>query len=287
MTFYLVSRGSMPAIGSLLLEKVKIKSSRTIYIMGSILALILLIGLLRSCFSEGLDIRIFHIGRDIQWYPANLMRKEKSVTAFTDDLIVSIAQKENFRVQLLFANPTELLNRLNNGEFQGILSPLPPTVMNQGRYVFSEPYFFLGPVLIVPIKTKVDGWEQVNNKILGIETGSPAVFDLQRNSSIQLKPYENILKALSDLEDGKIDGVVFPALPAYIYTKTFYDGRLKVATPPLTQEGLRLIALKNLRGEKLIKLFNEGLVKLKEDGTYDKLIEEWGLVNPEKVIPVD
>ena len=53
-------------------------------------------------------------------------------------------------------------------------------------------------------------------------------------------------------------------------------------TPPLTQEGLRLVTLKNEKGQQLIDAYNEGLDRLKEAGTYDKLLEKWGLINPEK-----
>ena len=77
--------------------------------------------------------------------------------------------------------------------------------------------------------------------------------------------------------------MILPALVAYTYIKTFYANRLKVATGPLTVEGLRLIAIKDENGRILIEYFNEGLKALKENGTYDELINNWGLMNTFKL----
>lgn len=94
--------------------------------------------------------------------------------------------------------------------------------------------------------------------------------------------YDQINRAFEDLSAHKIDGVIYSVIPSVIFTKTFYPGRLKVATVPLSAEGVRLMALKNQQGVELINAFNQGLAQAKENGTYEMLIDRWGLIDATK-----
>ena len=65
-------------------------------------------------------------------------------------------------------------------------------------------------------------------------------------------------------------------LPAYTFTEALYKGKLQVVSDPITDEGLRLIALKGAE-DSLIEKFDQGLKDLKEDGTYGILLKKWNL----------
>jgi polar amino acid transport system substrate-binding protein len=252
-----------------------------IYLIGA-LFLIFLISVMRGCSNQISPHTVFKIGRDPRWYSLNLMGKERNMTAFTDELLVAIAKVEKLRIEFISDKPAELLPKLENGTIDGVFSAITPDVRTEENFIFSEPYFRLGAVLVIPIQSKTDTREELTNKIIGVQSNLATSLNLQQDSSIRVQLYDNILQALTDLDDNRIDGAIFPALPAYIYTSTFYPTRLKIVTSPLTDEGLRLIALKNERGAYLIQHFNHGLSQLKEEGTYDQLIEKWGLVLTEK-----
>lgn len=257
--------------------------SKSGFILLSIILALSLIFIVRSCSRTPLLSPTYEIGVDDRWTSLNLMTKERNMTAFSNDLIRAIAKEQGFRYNLTFAPPMELLSRLDNRQLQGIFSAVLPTSTLQRRYLFSEPYFLFGPVLIVPKKSEFDSWEEARHKIIGILSQSGAIFELSQEQSIQLRMYENPLKALADLNNELIDGVVLPAIQAYIYVQTFYPDTFRIATTPLTREGYRLMVHNNIEGKELIEQFNAGLKAIRENGEYQQLVERWGIFNPEQV----
>jgi polar amino acid transport system substrate-binding protein len=87
-------------------------------------------------------------------------------------------------------------------------------------------------------------------------------------------------RALEALDRDKIDGVIMPASRAYYSVDGYYAGKLKIITAPLTDIGLRLIALKTPASEVLISSFNETLKELKANGEYSALLTRWSFVDP-------
>lgn len=250
--------------------------------LGIILGLCFLY-LSQSCTLNHLSETHYSIGQDAQWPNLNLMGKERNLSAFNQQLLRAVAKQENFQFQLTASS--DLLEELEQGKLQGILTILQPDYSNEKGFLFSTPYFLTGPVLITTFTAPVDGWSEQRKKIIGIQKSSPLVSSFERDPSIKLKFYDDILSALSDLADSRIDGAIFPVIPAYTYTQTFYKHELKITTAPLTDQGMRLMTLKNQRGEALIQKFNQGLEKLKQNGMYQELLEHWGFINPEHTAP--
>lgn len=269
-------------IEHLFLNWIKLLTPRRV-VVPLIAAIVIFIILFRSCdvFSPKQQ-KVYHIGKDIQWYPLNLMKKEKNMTAFSDDLLLTIGKEEMLTFRLISVNSEHLLSKLDSEELDGIMSPVSPTPQNRESYLFSDTYFHLGTVLVVPFHSVIDTWEEMDSKTIGIQKGALLPLEAKKYPAIQFRPYDTVIQALSEVTSGQIDGALLPALPAYIYVKSFYSDTLKVATVPLTSEGLRLIALNNAEGKYLIDHFNHGLAKVKEDSTYSRLIEQWSLIQTDR-----
>lgn len=258
-------------------------SKRFFYIVLGILLGLSLFYLFRSCSFNHFAETNYSIGQDTRWRGLHLMGKELNLSAFNQQLLKLIAQKENFHVNLTVTSDPIL--ELEQGHLQGVLTALEPSYLNENHLLFSEPYFLTGPVLIIPIAAPTNRWNENRKKIIGIGSHSPKILSFEQDPSIQLKVYDDILSALADLSSQRIDGAIFPAIPAYTYTEAFYKNELKIATLPLTDEGIRLVTLKNAAGELLIKQFNQGLEALKQEGAYDKILKRWGFVNVQQMKP--
>ena len=122
----------------------------------------------------------------------------------------------------------------------------------------------------------------MENKDVGILRGASVIFDVEKYPSILFVVFDDPVKGLDALIKGTIDGVIIDVLPAYTYAHVFYQNKIKIATPPLTKKGIRLITRRDKRSEKLYSAFNQGLEKLKKNGFYDSLLDKWGLFNTEK-----
>jgi len=223
------------------------------------------------------------IGVDGQWQDIEIFGKEKNFNAFSHDLLLAIAKEEQMTFKLMTVQPGELQKYLSSGQLQGILTGMFPSIVEKRTYEFSENAYALGPVLVVPLNTNLTSWDEMSRKIVGVYAFSPIVLRLQKTYGIQIRLYDDVKRALADLDSAKIDGAIFPVLPALTYTKTFYPHRLKVATDPLNNEGIHLVSLNDEIGKELITAFNQGLEKIKKNGTYQDLLESWNLTNTEKV----
>jgi polar amino acid transport system substrate-binding protein len=245
-------------------------------------AVLLLVGsglLLKGC-SNHKERKTFLIGRGSDWFTLPLMGKEQNLAGFIDDLFqaISALEKNDFQAVIV---PSEYLTKgLDEGNYNGIITIINPTAYSNNQYAFSDSFFLIGPVLVLPENSPYKSIEDMSGKQIGISRGASTVFDLNTYPSIIIIPYENVLFALEGLNRGDLDGVIMGMLPAYIYTKSLFNGKLRVATGPLTKDGFRVVALKNAEGIELVAEFNDGLKKLRDNGTYDKLITKWTLFNP-------
>ena len=235
--------------------------------------------LFKGCSLHPFTETTYRIGQDQRWREVDVMEKTANLATFNYQLLSLIAKQEDFRIHL--SNSQQLLEDLQAGKFEGILTTLDSDDLIRHRLLFSHSYFLFGPVLIVSSKDPMDGWNERRKRIVGIPSNLLQLLHLEQDPTIQVRLYSDILEALADLRDHKIDGAIFPAIPAYTYTRAFYKNELKIVTLPLTDRGIRLATLNHEEGEELIQKFNEGLEKLKENGTYAQLLEDWGLMNIE------
>jgi polar amino acid transport system substrate-binding protein len=236
--------------------------------------LLLAIALIIGCHGD--NKKTYVVARDPMWYPLDLSGKADNVVAFSDDLLQQICRDENITIQVVNVGWTNQFFNLRKRQYDGLVSSLAPININLETYDFSEPYLNLGEVLVVPVTNNVTSLYEMRGKEVGVRSGSLGVLAVEKFPAIFMRPYDNGARALEQLDKGELDGVVMGILEAYAFAENIYQGRLKVATHPLTLEALRLLVLKEEQ-EDLLMHFNHGLKKIKENGSYDTLLRKWGL----------
>jgi polar amino acid transport system substrate-binding protein len=218
----------------------------------------------------------YQIAMDPAWYSIESMGREKNLIGFATDLLAEISKDTDTRLSLRSANWNTLFDGLKDGQYQGVLSGMPPYNFNQQTYTFSSVFLETGPVLIVPFSSSIRSLNALSGKEVGIISDSSAVTILEKYPDILIRTYDSIPKMLNDILVSAIDAAVVGILPAEAFCQDLYHGQLKIATKPLNEEGLRLIAMAGV-AEPLIKTFDLGLEDLKDNGEYDKLLKKWSL----------
>ena len=221
----------------------------------------------------------YKIGRDDTWHPLNLMGKGRYLVAFSDDLLEAIGEEEDLRFLIATVDSSRLEKDLESGFYDGILSPMKPTSRLRSKFLFSDPYFLLGPVFVVHEDSEYTCLDDLRYGQVGVLEKTSLVLNAQIDSSIVVRVFSNELQALDSLSREEIDAVLLNIFPAYIASAGAYKGQFKIIGSPLTDEGIRLVAKKG-DGEKLIAHFNAGLKVVREKSTYKTLIKKWGLVDP-------
>ncbi len=202
--------------------------------------------------------------------------RESALTAFSCELIEAIGVEEKLKIEIVRRSWSNLTLGLREGDYQAICSSMQPYLFYEKLYLFSDLYLATGPVLVIPIGTSYHTLSEMKGRLVGVLRNSSDALLLEKYPDIIQRTYDSIQQALDDTQQGVIDGMIIDILTAEAFVNDLYQGQLKISTPPLTSEGVRLIALHGTRPD-LIQRFNRGLSRLKSNGTYKKLTEKWGL----------
>jgi len=253
---------------------------------GGFTVLLLIIGLLfllRGCSThhENLGNHTYRIARHSSWYPLQLMGREQYMQGLTTDLLFAIARERDLKIELLSAGAGQLYDNLNQGFYDGVLGILTPNVRNNESYLFSDPFYLTGPVLIVPVGSKITSIKDLEDKAIGVQSASSAIVSLAAYPSINWKTFDNMNQGLDQLINNRLDAVILDNLQAYAYTQGYYADKLKIVSSPLSDEGLRLISKHNAFGKHLVQEFNAGLEELKKKNIYKELLHKWDFLDPD------
>lgn len=217
------------------------------------------------------------VGVDASWYPLTLGERDNAITAFSTELLSEIGKIEKIPFVKVTVNWDVLMEGLQKDQYQAILTSMPPYIFNQKLFDYSDLYLPLGPVLVVNKQSNIDALSQLEGKEIGVVSGDTnSTLILEKSQGVLIRYYDTIPSALNAVSTGTIDGAMVDVLSATAYCRDLYQDTLKIATPPLNEEGLRLVTKHNAN-PKLIKSFNEGLERLKKNGAYAELMDKWGL----------
>lgn len=235
---------------------------------------------LRSCNSSSREEYVYNIIRSQNWAPLELFGKDANMGAFVDELVGYVADNEHLRLHLTVRQQQsviDLFKLLDLEEYDAILVTFSPSEYLKNKYLISNPIFEAGPVLVVRADNKVSSLKDLRGKAIAIKRGSKMLFQLGHETSFFV-PYDNMISALDDLEKNLIAGVIMEEGLAHIYENDFYKGKIRIATPPLTDLGLRLVARKGDLEEELINKFNRGLKEAQSNDAFERLILKWNVI---------
>lgn len=250
----------------------------------ALVVLILLFGIYRGfrwVFPATPDV--YRVAIDSTWYPLSLYGREPAVTAFSIDVLFSIAKREKIQVDLIRSGPKRILELLEDGQVHGIMTGMKPDPQLEETYYFSDPYYRFGAVLVMRKEDSFTSLMSLPNKHLGVRRNSPVLYKVQIDPKATIIPFDSPVLAFEQLIRKEIDAVLIDQLLAFLYFGGTYQDKLKVVTLPLTIDGLRLVTLQDGVGEELIDSFNSGLKKIKDEGVYNNFLNQWDLYNPEAI----
>lgn len=238
-------------------------------------ALVTLLIFLAACGGKSSSYD-YEVALDPGWYTLEAPGREGALTAFSTELMEEIGRAEGLNIEVLGRSWNNLLYGLQAKQYNAIFSTMQPYVFYEKQYDFSDLYLLTGPTVVVPADADISSLNDFDAKLVGVQRDSDTALLLEKYPNIIQRTYDSIPQALNDVADGIIEGAAVEILLAEAYIQDLFNGQLKIAFPPLTQDGIRVIAIHG-QAPKFIKSFNEGLKKLKKNGKYDELVRKWGL----------
>jgi polar amino acid transport system substrate-binding protein len=117
----------------------------------------------------------------------------------------------------------------------------------------------------------IQGPNDLPGKRVGTTTGSTAATWLKSNS-VAVTEYQSITDATRAMLQGSLDAVVFDAPVLQFYASREGAGKVEVVGPIFKKENYGIVFPP---GSPLRKPVNAALLKMREDGSYDALVDKW------------
>jgi polar amino acid transport system substrate-binding protein len=215
---------------------------------------------------------VIRVGTDATFPPFEYSENGKR-TGFDIDLIEAIAKTANRKVEWIDIDFKGLIPGLLSKRFDVAASAIYITDERKKVVDFTDPYYPGGLVIMTKKgDTTIKGPDDLKGKKVTVQVGTKSVGFLKDNfPAIERIEVEKNQEMFQLVEIGRADAAVTGKPAAKLYARA--RGTLQVLDKQLTIEEYGYALRKE--DQQLIKLFNEGLKKLKADGTYQKLVDKY------------
>jgi polar amino acid transport system substrate-binding protein len=197
------------------------------------------------------------------------------------DLANELARRLGKHAEFVIAGYDSLYAVLRVGQADATISALPIDPGKFGLWAYSEPYFEAGQVLVVIPARSGEGAppQSVPNQTwqvssLAVEYGSDADAAARslarRRAGVEIKYTQSTADALKAVSHGWADGAIVDGLSAKQLLPKYPDLQIaeQVSNDPYA------IAVWN-ESTQLLAAINAQLAEMKQDGTLQRIVEEW------------
>lgn len=251
-------------------------------IVGILLALVMSVGIMAGCgnndstnSSEG--NKKYIIACDAKYAPFSF-EEDGKYKGIDVEILDAIAKEEKFEYQLKPMDFNAIIPGLTSNQLDGAMSAMSITDERKQTLDFSDGYFESGLSLVVnKDNTSINSADDLKGKSASIKKGTAGAKFAEDNESkygLKLNYFEDSPSMFQAVENGNAD-FLLEDYPVIAYKLKVDSGtKLRIAGEKLSNVDYGF-AVKKGKNAELLKKFNDGLKKLKENGKYDEIVGEY------------
>ncbi|MBQ4567796.1 MAG: basic amino acid ABC transporter substrate-binding protein [Desulfovibrio sp.] len=231
---------------------------------------------LTLCCGQAVAAEKYTVASDCTWPPMEMLGDDKQPAGFGVEYIREVAKAAGFEVETLNIAWDGIFGGVATGKYDIVASSTTITEERKKQFDFSDPYYEVLQAVVLPAGTSIKSLEELKGKKVGGQIGTTGIFVMRKaNVGADIREYNDVGLAIQDLVSGRIDAVICddPVALYYVNKKADYAGKLNLSFKTGDPE-LYGFTVRKGRADLVAKL-NEGIKKVRESGTHDKLIEKW------------
>lgn len=213
------------------------------------------------------------IGTEAQFPPFEIRKADGSFYGFDIALGEALAKELGLKPKFVDTDFASIIASLSAGKFDVAMSAMTITEERKKTINFSDSYFDAGLSMAVPFSSTVQTIDDLNGKIVGVQLGTTGdLYASELKNVKEVKRYNHAPDAFLDMKNGKVDAVInddVVSKPIIASDPTSF----KIVGGLLTIEEYG-IAIPKDNPDLLVKV-NAALKKLKENGTYDQIYDQY------------
>ena len=235
-----------------------------------IITSLLLISLLAFMSCSQKENKLY-VGTNAEFEPFEY-RDGENIVGFDIDLINEIAKIMKQDIEVVDMAFDGLLPALQSKKIDIIIAGMTANEERKKFVNFSEPYYnSQQSILVHKDNNDIIGFDSLEGKNVGVVLGYTGDLIVSEMSNVNSQKYGATSEAVIALKSKKVDAVVLDYEPAKQYFNQNDDLKL-IITDSVNEE--YAIAMRK-EDTELLKKVNDALNTIKENGTYDMLIEKY------------
>lgn len=217
----------------------------------------------------------YSISSDSSFAPFVFQNDKGKFTGIDMDLIKAIAKDQGFTIEINNPGFDAAVSDVQSGHAQGMIAGMTVTDARKETFDFSEPYYTANSILAVQKDSKIDSYDDLKGKTVGVKNGTASQTFLEKNKNkygYKIKTFSDGASMYDSLNSGSVAAIMDDE-PVIKYA--IKQGR-KFKTPiEGTPSGQLAFAVKKGENPELIEMFNNGLANLKKNGQYQKILDKY------------
>lgn len=219
--------------------------------------------------------KTYTIDTDVTFPPFVYANTENKYVGIDLDLLRAIAKEEGFKVKIRPVGFNAAVQSVSAGQADGMIAGMSITEERKQKFDFSDPYYSAGIVMAVKDGSGIKSLSELKGKKVAVKTGTAGADyanSIKNKYGFEIVTFDDSDGVYNDVINGNSAACFEDSAVMYYAIKNGLD--LKVVTKPAntTETGF---AVKKGQNQELLKMFNEGLAKLKANGEYDKIIKKY------------
>lgn len=248
------------------------KQSLKMYIvLGVSMALTMIIGA-RSAFGQ----TQYKIATDTTFAPFEWKNADGTLVGIDIDILRAIEKVQNvtFDIQPLGFNAA--LQAVESGQADGVMAGMSITPARQQTFDFSEVYYESGVSMAVSSTSQITDYAALKGQKVSVKTGTQGASfaeSMKTTYGFEVVTFEDSASMYQDVISGN-SAAVFEDSAVMLYAINDQKLPLKLIGEP-AQPTVYGFAVSKNKNTELLRVFNEGLVQIKESGEYDRIIQKY------------
>lgn len=220
------------------------------------------------------------VGTNPEFPPFEFINSEGEPDGFDIAIIKAIGKEMGYDVTIKSMEFKSLLASINSGGIDCAIAGMTITDERKKSVDFSNSYYTATQYIVVPIDSSISTINELNGKKIAVQEGTTGDImatpdddnDIITDTSTQVKRFKKGTDAILELKNGGVDAVIIDANPAQEFVKA-NSASLKYVVDNSSTEEYAIAVTKG--NTELVDKLNQGLQKLYDNGTFDKLVEQY------------
>ena len=205
-------------------------------------------------------------------------KEQKKIVGFDIDLLDKISDYLGFEYKLYPLSMKQIEQKIKNKEINLAIAGISITDERQRDYSFTDIYYETYLQIVVNKNADITDRKDVKNMAIGVVEGTSSeeyVKEYLAEDGNKIKVYKTAEEVFENLEADKIEATIYDAPGIQSYMNTHKDTtNLEVLDEQLNSEESNY-GIMFAKGYKYLDQFNVALQVLNNDGSYQKIKEQW------------